>query len=142
MLPLKSVNFLLNKREFYDALSLRYCWTPNCCPCGKRFDVDHTMPCMKGGFIYRWHDDVRDMLANLLKDVCHDVQPHLQILTGEVLTGGANLSDDARLDVSVHGFRQRGQRAFYDVRVAKSYLNQKLDTAFRSNKNEKKRQYN
>ena len=128
-----------------NALSLRYRWTPkylpSLCPCGKRFDVNHAMSCMKGGFIYRRHDDVRDMLANLLKDVCHDVQvePHLQSLTGEALTGGANLSDEARLDVSVRGFWQRGQRAFYDVRVfnpfAKSYLNQKLDTAFRSNEN-------
>ena len=88
------------------------------------------------------------MLASLLKDVSHDVQvePHLETLTGEVLTGGTNSSDEARLDVSVRGFWQRGQRAFYDVRVfnpfAKSYLNQKLETAFRSNENEKKRQYN
>ena len=40
----------------------------------------------------------------------------------------------------------RGQRAFFDLRVfnpfAKSHLNQKLDTAFSSNKNEKKRHYN
>ena len=27
-LPLKSENFSLNKRQFYDALSLRYRWTP------------------------------------------------------------------------------------------------------------------
>ena len=49
MLPLKSENFLLNKREFYDALSLRYRWTPKylplLCPCGRRFDVDHAMSC-------------------------------------------------------------------------------------------------
>ena len=46
-LPLKSENFNLNKREFYDVLSLRYRWTPkylpSMCPCGKRFDVDHAM---------------------------------------------------------------------------------------------------
>lgn len=151
MLPLKSENFLLNKREFYDALSLRYRWTPkylpSFCPCGNRFDVDHAMSCMTGGFIYKRHDDVRDLLANLLKDVCHDVQVEpIQTLTGEVLNGGANSSDEARLDVSVRDFLQRGQLAFYDVRVfnpfAKSHLNQKLDTAFRSNENEKKRQYN
>ena len=47
-------------------------------------------------------------MANLLKDVCHDVlvEPHLQILTGEVLNSGANSSDEARLDVSVRGFWQ------------------------------------
>ena len=51
-----------------------------------------------------------------------------------------------RLDVSVRGFWQRGQRAFFDFRVfnpfAKIHLNQKLDTAFSSNENEKKPHYN
>ena len=41
---------------------------------------------------------------------------------------------------------QKGQKVFFDVRVfnpfAKSHLNQKLDTAFKSNENEKKRMYN
>ena len=57
-----------------------------------------------------------------------------------------NSSDDARLDVSARGFWQREQRAFFDVRVfnpfSKSHLNQKLDTAFSSNENGKKRHYN
>ena len=65
---------------------------------------------------------------------------------GEVLNGGANSFDEARLDVRVRSLWQRGHRAFYDVKVfnpfIKSHLNQKLDTAFRSNENEKKRQYN
>ena len=151
-LPLKSENFSLNKREFYDALSLRYRWRPkylpSMCPCGKRFDVDHAMSCMKGGFVHRRHDDVRDLFATLLKDVCHDVEvePHLETLTGEVLSSSANSSDEARLDFSARGFSQKGQKAFFDVRVfnpfPKSHLNQKLDTAFESNENEKKRTYN
>ena len=64
------------------------------------------MSCMKRGFIYKRHDSVRDLFANLLKEVCHDVQvePHLQTLTGEVLNGSANSSDEARLDVSVRSF--------------------------------------
>ena len=35
---------------------------------------------MKGGFVHRRHDDVRDLFATLLKDVCHDVEvePHLE----------------------------------------------------------------
>jgi hypothetical protein len=40
ILPLKSEKFVLNKREFYDALSLRYRWIPkylpSLCPCGKK----------------------------------------------------------------------------------------------------------
>lgn len=117
-LPFKSENFSLNKREFYDALSLRYRWTlkylPSVCPCGKRFDTDHAMSCMKGGFIHQRHDDVRDLFATLLKDVCHDVEvePNLQTLTGEVLSRSANSSDEARLDVSARGFWQRGNVHF------------------------------
>ena len=149
---LKSDNFDLNKREFYDAFRLRDCWTlehlPSTSPCGKRFYVDHAMSCIKRGFVHRRHDDVRDLFASLLKDVCHDVEvePHLQTLTGDVLTSSGDSSDEAPLDISVRGFWQRGPRAFFNVRVfnpfAKSHLNQKLDTAFSSNENEKKRQYN
>ena len=62
------------------------------------------------------------------------------------LTSSANSSDEARLDISAHGFWKRRQRAFFDVRVfnpfATSHLNQRLDTAFSSNENEKKRHYN
>ena len=53
ILPLKLENYNLNKREFYDSISLRYCWTPKYLPSvwpgGKRFDVDYAMSCMKGG---------------------------------------------------------------------------------------------
>ena len=103
---------------------------------------------LKGGFVHRRHDDVRDLFASLLKDVCHDneVEPHLYTLTGNVLTSSANSSGESRLEIKAHGFWQRGQRAFFDVRVfnpfAKSHLNQKRDKAFSSNENEKKQQYN
>ena len=111
-------------------------------------EVDHAMSCTKGGFFHRRHDDVRDLFASLFKDVCHDieVEPHLYTLTGDVLTSSANFSDEARLEISAHSFWQRGKRAFCDVRVlnpfAKSHLNHKLNTAFSSNENEKKQQYN
>ena len=105
---------------------------------------------MKGGLVHSRHDDVRDLFATLLKDVCHDVEvePHLETLTGEVLSSSANSSDEARLDFSARGFWQKGPKAFFEVRVfnpfAKSHLNQKLNTAFKtkSNENEKKRMYN
>ena len=86
---------------------------------------------------------MRDLFASLLMDVYHDfeVEPHLQALTGDVLTSSAKSSDEARVDVNTRGFWQRGQRAVFHCRVfnpfAKSYLNQKLDTAFSSNENAK-----
>ena len=76
-------------------------------------------------------------------------QGRMSVMTGEVLISSANSSDEARLDVSARGVWQTlpgGQRAFFNVRVlnpfAKSHLNQKLDTVFSSNDNEKKRHYN
>ena len=86
---------------------------------------------------------MRDLFASFLMDVYHnfEVEPHFQTLTGEVLTSSANCSDEARFDVTTRGFWQRGQCAFFDVRVfnpfAKSHLSQKLE-----NENAKKRQYN
>ena len=106
------------------------------------------MSCMKGGFIRKRHDEVRDLFASLLQDVCHalEVKLHLQTLTREILNSCNNSSDEARLDVSAQGFWQRRQRAFFYVRVfnpfAKSHLNQRLETVFTSNENEKKRHYN
>ena len=68
---------------------------------------------MKRRFVHRRHDDVRDLFASLLKDVCHDVEvkPHFQPLT-EVLISSANSSDEARLDVSARGFGKEGNVHF------------------------------
>ena len=150
-LPLKSEHFSLNKREFYDAVRMRYRWDlkflPTICACGKRFTVDHAMSCPKGGYIHQRHDEVRDILAKISKEISNDVEtePHLLPLTGESLSSSSNSADEARLDFSVRGFWQRGQRAFFDVRVfnrfAPSYRNQNLSNAFKSNERIKKRGY-
>ena len=67
-------------------------------------------------------------------------------MTGKAFDSSAKSSDEARLDVNARGFLQRGQRASLYVRVfnpfAKGHQNQKLDTAFTSNENEKKLHYN
>ena len=62
---------------------------------------------------------MRDLFASLLMDVYPDfeVAPHLQTLTEELFTNSANSSDEARSDVTTRGFWQRGQRAFFYVRV-------------------------
>ena len=101
-LPLKDENYILNKREFFDALAIRYRWklkrVPSICACGKRFDMDHAMSCLKGGFIHQRHDIIRDTLAKFFSEVCTDVEiePTLIPLTGEVLPKSTKSSDDAR----------------------------------------------
>ena len=84
------------------------------------------------------------MIDDVAYDVC--VEPALQPLTGERLQSQANTEDEARLDVSARGFWQRGEMAFFDVRIfnpfAKTHLNAKLDTVFNSQELQKKRSYN
>jgi len=51
--PLKSENFNLSKREFFDAIAVRYRWNmkhlPSTCACGKSFSVEHALSCPKEG---------------------------------------------------------------------------------------------
>ena len=89
ILPLDEFGFSLYKGEFRDALCLRYGWSlPNVsssCPCGMSFSVDHAMTCNLGGFPTICHNEIRDLTASLLSEVCHNVaiEPHLQPLNGE-----------------------------------------------------------
>ena len=152
-LPIEDKGFHLNKREFWDAVHLRYTWPisrlPSRCACGEPFNIGHALSCKKGGFVHRRHDAIRDMTGDLLNEVCHDVciEPPLLELTGETLSlRTANAARDARLDISARGVWSREQRAFFDVRVfdpnARSYQNQSLSQAYRKNELEKKRHYN
>ena len=123
VIPVKDVDFTLNKREFKDAIHLRYDWqisdTPSTCACGDVFDVDHAMICRRGGFIIQRHNELRDLEAELLKMVCNDIQiePVLQEINGEVLTPGTNRAAGARLDIHARGFWERQGSAFFYVRV-------------------------
>ena len=70
------------------------------------------------------------------------MEPHLIPLSGEHLERSANAAAEARLDLSVRGFWQRGQKAFFAVMVlnpfAPRHRSQKLPTA---QEKEKKRAY-
>ena len=151
-LPLESEDYTLNKREFFDAVQLRYRWNlkrmPINCVCKERFSVDHAMQCVNGGFVHKRHDRVRDMFAKLLDDVSYDVrvEPPLEPLSGENLPNTASREEEARLDIAARGFWQDGAMAFFDVRVfnpfAKTHLKSNLESAFVMNEKQKKVKYN
>ena len=69
------------------------------------------------------HNEVRDQMADLLTDVCHDVnvEPHLQPLSGETLAIRSTATkDNSRLDIAASGFwGGRFERAFFNIRVIK-----------------------
>ena len=106
-LPIREFGFNLHKGAFLDALALRYNWqpsrTPTTCACGRNFSVDHALSCPKGGFPSIRHNEIRDITANLLSEVCNDVriEPDLQPINGEQLMG--NVEDGARLDIAAMG---------------------------------------
>ena len=73
-----------------------------------------------GGFIYSRHNEIRDITAKMLDEVCNDVrrEPSLIKLSGEVLQNKtSNTKDEARLDVSATGFWSKSQKVFLDMRV-------------------------
>ncbi len=153
VLPVEEFGFALHKGAFRDALALRYGWQPNgtptTCSCGTNFTVEHALSCAKGGYPSIRHNEVRDFTANLMSEVCHNVaiEPHLQPVTGEVLSGAsANRQDGARLDVAADGFwGSRFERAFFDVRVFNPYApsnrQTQLSSTYRNHENTKKRAY-
>jgi hypothetical protein len=151
-LPIGDHGFHLHKGEFRDALSLRYGWklnnTPQSCNCGTQFSVNHAMICPTGGFPIIRHNEIRDITATLLTEVCHNVstEPPLQPLSGEKLTArSANVNDGARVDIRARGFWNTSQDAFFDVRVfypnASSNHSKDLSTAYKRHEQAKKREY-
>ena len=70
VIPIKDMDFNLNKREFRAGISLRYDWqipdTPSVCVCGDEFTVDHAMVCRHGGFIIQRHNELRNLEVEML----------------------------------------------------------------------------
>ena len=143
-LPLVEEGYELCKRAFFDAINLRYRWRlkrlPSHCVCGKLFTIDHALSCLKGCFIHRRHDKIRDLLAAITDEVVYDVsiEPPVTPLSGEILSSSANTADDARVDITARGFWQRlREKAFFAVRIfnpyASTHRNQTLTNAFNNN---------
>ena len=79
----------------------------------------------KGGFPTVRHNKIRDLTANLLKEVCPNtcIEPGLQSLDGEVFRlRTTNTEKDARVDIRADGFWTMTQGAFFDIRVSTQAL--------------------
>lgn len=105
-LPIAEHGFALHKGTFRDALCLRYGWhpphLPSHCVCGNHFSVEHALSCPRGGFPSIRHNEIRDITASLMNEVCHAVgtEPCLQPVNGEQLHHRtANREEGARLDI-------------------------------------------
>ena len=124
-LPLLKHGFDLTKTEFRDGIALRYTWeaknTPAICPCGKEFSLTHALHCAKSGHTYLRHNEIRDVFANLMDDVCHDAQiePKLQCHDREIFSSNSTTTDDdARLNIKANGlWGSNFNRTFFEVKI-------------------------
>ena len=152
-LPIDEHGFALHKAAFRDSLSLRYGWplqnSPSHCSCGQPFSVEHALTCKTGGFPAVRHNEVRDITAMLLTEICHGVttEPHLQPLLGESLSHRSAITEDsAGVDITVYGFwGGRFEKVFVDVRVfnpsTQSNRHGPLSSVYRKHEQEKRRKY-
>ena len=153
-LPLSEHGFTLHRSAFQDALALRYGWSPlrppSLCACGTSFSVEHALSCPKGGLPSLHHNEIRDLTATLLTEVCSQVcvEPELQPVqhSDEFPLATSNTQDLARLDVAVNGFWCAcSERCFIDVRVfnpfAPSNSSSSLSSTFRNHEKIKHRAY-
>ena len=150
-LPLRSHGFALYKSAFCDGLLLRYHWTPLACPtscaCGHDFTIDHCISCPKGGFPSLRHNEVRDLTAKMMSEVCNNVsiEPRLshflvKLFALRRLTQTLMLGLILLLMASgVEGLSV----LFFDVRVFNpgAPSNHPFKSAYRRHEREKRRQY-
>ena len=123
-LPIEENGFALHKASFKHSFSFRYGWpfqnSPSNCFCAQPFTVEHALTCKTGGFPAVRQNEVRDITAMLLTEVCHGVttEPHLQPLSGECLPHHLAITEDgARLDVAMYEFWGGRFEKAVDVRV-------------------------
>ena len=122
-LPLESAGYIFNKVEFRDSLCVRYNWPlpdiPRFCACVEKTGVDHSCVCKLGGLINMRRDNVRDVEAEFLKEVCREVrtEPGLLPVEPENFDTGAKTGDMARLDIVATGLFGNMEKTFFNVRV-------------------------
>ena len=153
-LPLSWLEYVLNKQKFRDSIALRYNWQidniPKHCGCGSPNDINHCLTCKLGGYVVMRHNQVRDTIADVMKEVCHDVQlePQLIVIEDEEkpLSQHSSTADNARLDVSARGVWAPFDRTFIDIRVTHpnctSNRDKTLKQIYEEHETEKKRKYN
>ena len=147
-LPIQSLGYLLNKQEFKDSVCLRYGWaipdTPSHCQCGSGNNMDHILNCKLGGYITLRHNRLRDLEAELTREVCHNVKIELFPIENDDSIAG-NKAERARLDVSGIGVWGSYEKTFLDIRVmhpnSPSYRNKTQEQLFEIQEKEKKRGY-
>ena len=151
-LPLKDLNYVLNRQEFQDSIRLRYGWkiqgVPSKCACGNVNSIYHALDCKLGGYVSMRHNAIRDTAAFFLREAkCKDVriEPALLTVQPSSFSRKTNTQDEARLDVAAVGLYAPFERTFFDIRVTHPNCDtntfKTLDKIYKDHEKEKKDLY-
>ena len=142
VLPVQRDRFNLSAVDFCDSLCLRYMkpllnLPASCDGCGAPFTTSHALDCRKGGLIIQRHNEIRDLLFDLISLVwSHQVkEPIVNEDTSCALVA----------DIAARGVWQPQVTTLFDIRVfsdAPSYLQKPTITVLKSAEREKKLKYN
>jgi len=125
-LPLQEHGLVLHKSAFLDAFALCYgCMplrTPSLCACRFSFSMDHVLSCPKCGLPSLHHNDIRDLTAKFLTEMCSQVIVEPELLSvgnpDEFSLAISNTQEGARLDVAMNSlWGGQSGRCFVYVRV-------------------------
>ena len=119
------------------------------CECGQSFNVSHALSCPRGRYPSIRHNEVRNLTAHLLTEVCHDVkiEPELQpIPEGVSFPASMTTTEGACLDIAMNGFwGGRFEKSFIDVRIfnprAPSNKKESISGSYLKHEKDKKRLY-
>ena len=87
-MPIKRNCLFLEKPAFWDSMRIRYNIPlerlPTLCVCGDSFNLQHALSCPKGGLVITRHNELRNLTAEILGEVCKNVviEPLLTPLLG------------------------------------------------------------
>ncbi len=152
--PIQSCGYTLNKQEFRDSVCLRYGWnipnTPSFFQCGKENSIDHTLSCKKGGYVIMRHNKVRDLEAELMGEVCYNVQTEPELLPIDeshyLSRSTTETGDRSRPDVCGVGVHGAYEKSFLDIVIThpncQSNVNKSTEQIYRSKEQAKKYKYN
>ena len=121
---------------------------PILCACGDSFNLQHALSCPKGGLVITRHNELRNLTAEILGEVCKNVviELLLTLLTGEEFPKSSNKRNQGRADVSARELWISGQTIFCDVWVfnplTRCHLHYSLPVVHKKNENGEKREYN
>lgn len=117
VMPLTKHDFDLSPYEFRDAIAIRYKRQPikmprACDGCGhNHFTLEHALDCKTGGLVTRRHNEVRDVLGDLMATAWGNC------VKEPIIREASNSLPALRGDLACRGVWEPQREALFDVRV-------------------------